>query len=80
MQAGEVETLLVLGANPAYDAPSRPSVSPAALARVPFSVHPRPLRRRDRAALRLARAGIASDFERWSDLRATDGTATFSSR
>ncbi len=74
MEAGRVQTLLMLDSNPVYAAPGALGFG-AALARVPFS-------------LALARAGdettraatwfvpMAHAWEHWSDARAFDGTAT----
>ena len=74
MQAGEVDTLLVLGGNPAYDAPADVPFA-AALARVPFSI--RLGLYRDETAQRCVWQLPAShDYEQWSDALAHDGTAT----
>ena len=56
MQAGAVELLVILGGNPVYDAPGRPADSPTRSRQGAAPRPPRPLRRRDRRALPLARA------------------------
>ena len=48
MEAGKVDTLLMLDTNPVYNAPADIGFA-AALARVPFTVEPGALSRRDRA-------------------------------
>ena len=59
LAAGEVELLVVSGVNPVYDAPADLDFADA-LAKVEGAAHPpRALRRRDRRALPLARAGGA---------------------
>ena len=56
MDAGQVEVLVILGGNPAYDGARRPRRSPRRMDKVAAPRPPRPLRRRDRRALPLARA------------------------
>ncbi|HVS03375.1 MAG TPA: TAT-variant-translocated molybdopterin oxidoreductase [Thermoanaerobaculia bacterium] len=74
MAAGEVETLVMVGGNPAYDAPADLGFA-AALDRVPVSVHLSS--RRDetsrRATWHLPRAHF---LEAWGDARSVDGTAS----
>jgi molybdopterin-containing oxidoreductase family iron-sulfur binding subunit len=74
MQAGEVSTLLILGCNPAYDAPGDLAFT-AGLDRVPLKLH---------AGLYLDETGLRCDWhmplahplESWGDARAPDGTAS----
>ena len=72
--AGDVDTLLILGGNPAYDAPGDIAFA-AALARVPFSVH---LSLHANETSRLARWQLPAthDYERWGDALGHDGSAT----
>ena len=72
MQAGAVDTLLVLDANPAYDAPA---AFRQALARVPLSVHAG-LTRDETGAACTWHLPLAHDYERWGDALAHDGTVT----
>ena len=74
MHAGAVDTLLVLGRNPVYDAPAGLGFA-AALDKVPFSVHLGLYR--DETAQRCRwHLPQSHDYEQWSDARAFDGTAT----
>ncbi|HEY1725475.1 MAG TPA: hypothetical protein VGF89_08630 [Steroidobacteraceae bacterium] len=74
LHAGAVETLLVLGGNPAYDAPADLQVR-SALEQVPHLLH---------LGLYLDETGTlaewhvpqAHELESWSDARAFDGTAS----
>ncbi len=59
---GSVETLLVLDANPAYASPADIAFAQL-LQQVPLRLHVRPVRRRDRRALPLAPAVVASAGE-----------------
>src|SRR5579871_1965289 len=74
MESGKVDTLIMLDANPAYDAPSELDFA-GRLHRVPFSVS---LARYDdeTAAACKWRIPAAHEYETWSDARAFDGTAT----
>jgi MoCo/4Fe-4S cofactor protein with predicted Tat translocation signal len=74
MASGKVDTLLILGANPVYDAPPELDFA-ARLRNVPFSVS---LARYDdeTAAACKWRVPAAHDYETWSDARAFDGTVT----
>ena len=74
IESGEVETLLVLGGNPAFDAPADARFS-AALARVPVSVHlsSHVDETSEAATWHLNRA---HPLEAWGDVRAEDGTAS----
>ncbi|RMH19977.1 MAG: 4Fe-4S dicluster domain-containing protein [Acidobacteria bacterium] len=76
MRAGEVETLIVLGANPVYDAPADLEVA-AAMQSVPLRVF---LGQRIDETGELCHWQIpeAHELERWGDARAYDGTITFS--
>lgn len=74
MRAGAVSALLVIDANPAYDAPCDTGFN-AALAHVPWSAH-MGLYRDETARLTTWHAPMAHDLERWSDVRAWDGTAS----
>ena len=74
MQRGEVEMLVVLGANPVYAAPADLKVKEA-LDKVPFRVHHGMAV--DESAGRVHWHLPASHpLESWGDLRAADGTAT----
>jgi molybdopterin-containing oxidoreductase family iron-sulfur binding subunit len=74
LEAGRVEVLLILGGNPAYDAPVDLNF-PALLAKVPFSVH-LALYEDETSALCRWHAPQAHELESWGDLRAFDGTVT----
>jgi molybdopterin-containing oxidoreductase family iron-sulfur binding subunit len=71
--AGRVERLIVLGSNPAYDAPGDLGFA-ALLGRVPVSVH-LGLTRDETAARCRWHLPAAHAFEGFGDLRAQDGTA-----
>lgn len=73
MAAGEVRALLMLGTNPAYDAPGDLGFA-AALERVPFRLHAG-LYADETAALSHWHIPMAHDLESWGDGRAVDGTA-----
>jgi MoCo/4Fe-4S cofactor protein with predicted Tat translocation signal len=72
MAAGKVHTLVMLGVNPAYDAPADLDFA-AALTRVPFSLS---LARYVDETARLCTWHIPAvhEFEEWNDARAFDGT------
>jgi molybdopterin-containing oxidoreductase family iron-sulfur binding subunit len=74
MAAGKVDTLLILGANPVYDAPADLNFA-AALRRVGFSVC---LASYDDETMLAStwRVPAIHDYEAWSDARAFDGTVT----
>ena len=74
MAAGQVDTLLILGANPVYDAPGALNFG-AALARVPLSLHCG-LYRDETAHACHWHLPAAHDYEQWSDARCHDGTAS----
>jgi len=71
--AGKVETLVLIGVNPAYDLPPALGIGDA-LRRVPFSVHAG-LYRDETAALCRWHVPLPHPLETWTDLRAFDGTA-----
>jgi len=74
MQAGEVSTLAIMGANPVHTAPAGVDFA-AALERVPFSVHLGGYR--DETGGRTTwHVPEAHHLEAWSDARAFDGSAT----
>jgi molybdopterin-containing oxidoreductase family iron-sulfur binding subunit len=74
MAAGSVQTLLVLGGNPVYDAPADIRFAEL-LSRVPNAVH---LSLHDDETSRACRWHLpqAHQFESWGDGRAWDGTFT----
>ncbi|MCD6679880.1 MAG: TAT-variant-translocated molybdopterin oxidoreductase [Burkholderiaceae bacterium] len=74
MNAGEVDTLFVLGANPVYDAPSDLAFADAAK-KVAHLVH-LGLYRDETAELAEWHLPQAHELESWADLRAWDGTAS----
>jgi molybdopterin-containing oxidoreductase family iron-sulfur binding subunit len=72
MNSGQVDLLVILGGNPAYDAPADLSFAEA-LRRVPASIyHGRDLN--ETAALCNWRVSATHYLEAWSDTRAYDGT------
>ncbi len=72
MQAGQVDTLLILSANPVYTAPADLEFAQA-LAQVPFSVH-LGLYADETAAQTTWHLPEAHFLEAWGDARAHDGT------
>ena len=74
MAAGKVDTLVMLGVNPVYDAPVDLDFA-AALRRVPFSVA---LALYDDETTRAStwRIPATHEYEAWGDARAFDGTVT----
>lgn len=74
LHGGRVETLVVLGANPVFDAPAELDMA-AALKRATFSLHLGPYRD-ETAALCSWHVPESHALESWSDLRARDGTAS----
>jgi molybdopterin-containing oxidoreductase family iron-sulfur binding subunit len=74
LRAGRIDTLLVLDANPAYDAPTDLDFA-ALLQRVPLSAH-LGLYRDETARAAGWHLPMAHCYEAWSDARAHDGTAT----
>jgi molybdopterin-containing oxidoreductase family iron-sulfur binding subunit len=74
LAARRVETLVIVGANPAYDAPGRLGLGEA-IASVPFGVH-LGLYDDETAALCKWHLPLSHTLESWSDLRALDGTAS----
>jgi len=74
MEAGKVDTLVILGSNPVFSAPADLRFA-SALGRVPLSVH-LGTHVDETAALCSWHVPEAHEFERWSDARAYDGTVT----
>jgi MoCo/4Fe-4S cofactor protein with predicted Tat translocation signal len=74
MRAGRVETLLILGSNPVYDAPADLNFT-AAFQRVPLRVH-LGIYDDETAALCQWHLPQSHYLEAWSDARAFDGTAS----
>ncbi|MCA3189048.1 4Fe-4S dicluster domain-containing protein [Cupriavidus sp.] len=74
MRAGQVSALLIVDANPAYDAPFDVDFA-GALGHVPWSAH-LGLYRDETARLTTWHLPMAHDLERWSDAHAWDGTAS----
>src|SRR2546423_7314768 len=74
IESGLVETLLIFGGNPAYDAPADVEF-PKLLPRVSHSIH-LGLYRDETAELCRWHLPEAHSLESWSDARALDGTAT----
>ena len=74
MQRGEVQLLLILGGNPAYDAPADLPFAKA-LAAVPLSVH-HSLYYDETSAASTWHLPATHFMEHWSDARAFDGSAT----
>jgi len=74
IRLGEIETLIILGANPAYDGPGDLALGDA-IRTVPFTVH---LGSHDdeTAAYTSWYLPLSHPLESWSDLRAFDGTAS----
>lgn len=72
MKSGQVETLLILGGNPVYDAPADLEF-PALLANIPTSLH-LSLYRDETSALCTWYIPRAHYLEAWGDTRAYDGT------
>ncbi|MBO0751703.1 MAG: 4Fe-4S dicluster domain-containing protein [Bradyrhizobiaceae bacterium] len=74
LAAGNVETLIIIGANPAYDSPD-PLRLGDLIAAVPFSAHLGLYT--DETAMRCRwRLPMSHPLESWSDLRAFEGTAS----
>ncbi|HEX3953665.1 MAG TPA: TAT-variant-translocated molybdopterin oxidoreductase [Stellaceae bacterium] len=74
MQAGKVDTLLILESNPVYDAPADLGFA-AALCRVKLSIH-LGTHVDETAAAATFHAPALHMFESWGDARAFDGTAS----
>jgi molybdopterin-containing oxidoreductase family iron-sulfur binding subunit len=72
--AGAVETLIIIGGNPAYDAPGDLGLADA-IASVPFSAQAG-LHRDETAARCTWHLPLSHVLESWSDIRAFDGTAS----
>jgi molybdopterin-containing oxidoreductase family iron-sulfur binding subunit len=73
MRAGEIDTLMIVGGNPVYDAPGSLAFGEC-LRRVPWSLH---LASHANETSMRCRWHVprAHEFESWGDLRAFDGTA-----
>jgi Fe-S-cluster-containing dehydrogenase component len=71
---GEVDTLIVLGGNPAYDAPAALAFGEA-LQHAAFSAH-LDLYRTETSRLATWHLPASHTYEQWSDARAYDGTAS----
>ncbi len=74
MASGKVDTLLILGVNPIYDAPVELNFADA-LRRVPFSVS-LALYEDETALASTWRIPATHEYESWGDARAFDGTVT----
>jgi MoCo/4Fe-4S cofactor protein with predicted Tat translocation signal len=74
MNAGKVDTLVMLGTNPVYAAPSELDFA-AALKQAPFSIA-LSLYPDETATASTWHIPAAQEYEAWSDARAFDGTAT----
>jgi MoCo/4Fe-4S cofactor protein with predicted Tat translocation signal len=74
MAAGDVDALIIVNSNPAYDAPADLDFA-ARLAAVPFTVH-MGLYNDETAALCTWHLPLAHELESWGDARAYDGTAS----
>ncbi|MBL8287129.1 MAG: 4Fe-4S dicluster domain-containing protein [Rubrivivax sp.] len=74
LEGGAVDTLVIVGANPAYDAPAALGV-PAALAKAHTTVHAG-LHVDETAVLCDWHLPLSHDYERWGDARGHDGSAT----
>ena len=72
--AGQVRTLVVVDANPVYDAPDAKAAANA-IGRVPFSLAMTPSLDETSAACHW-RAPLAHALESWSDVRGADGAAS----
>ncbi len=74
MRNGDVETLIVLGGNPVYQAPADLAFADA-LSHVPWSAH-HSLYHDETSTLCLWHVPAAHVLETWGDIRAYDGTVT----
>ncbi len=74
IHAGRIETLIVIGANPAYDTPGELGLADA-IGAVPFSAH-LGLYQDETAARCTWHLPLSHPLESWSDIRAFDGTAS----
>jgi molybdopterin-containing oxidoreductase family iron-sulfur binding subunit len=74
MQRGDIDTLLMIGANPIYDAPSSLGLAEA-LSRVRLKIHAN-LYADETATYADWHLPLAHPLESWSDARALDGTAS----
>ena len=74
IHAGRIETLIIIGANPAYDTPGEMGLADA-IGMVAFSAH-LGLYQDETAARCTWHLPLSHPLESWSDLRSTDGTAS----
>ena len=74
LKNGRVETLIIIGANPAYDTPGTLGIAER-IAKVPFSAH-LGLHDDESAAHCQWHLPLSHPLESWSDLRSQDGTAS----
>jgi molybdopterin-containing oxidoreductase family iron-sulfur binding subunit len=74
LRSGEVDSLVMLDVNPAYDAPADATFS-SLLENVPFSMH-LGCYADETAQIATWHVPRVHDLEAWSDLRASDGTAS----
>ena len=74
LRAGTVDTLVIIDANPVYDAPGALDFG-AALAKVPLTIHAG-LYRDETANACAWHLPLSHDYEQWSDALAHDGSAT----
>jgi molybdopterin-containing oxidoreductase family iron-sulfur binding subunit len=74
LEQGAAETVIVIGANPTYDAPGSHALA-AALRKAPFTAS-LATHTDETAALCRWRLPLSHPLESWSDLRAPDGTAS----
>jgi MoCo/4Fe-4S cofactor protein with predicted Tat translocation signal len=74
MRSGQVETLLILGGNPAYDAPADLTFADA-LRKVPLSIHHTLFANETSAACAWS-IPAAHDLEAWGDAQSADGTVS----
>ncbi len=72
IDAGAIETLVILGGNPAYDAPADLDFA-GLLPKVPVSIH-LSLHENETSKLTTWHLPRAHDLEAWGDTRASDGT------
>jgi Fe-S-cluster-containing dehydrogenase component len=74
LRTGHLDTLMIVGCNPAYDTPGELSLAQH-IASVPFSAH-LGLYRDETAAHSTWHLPLSHVLESWSDIRAQDGTAS----
>jgi molybdopterin-containing oxidoreductase family iron-sulfur binding subunit len=74
LQSGNIDTLMIVGCNPAYDTPGELALAQR-IASVPFSMHLGAYRD-ETAACCTWHLPMSHALESWSDIRAVDGTAS----